>query len=153
MPLTKQRGSTSIRKPLHVTKKIRCLTLTYFSPVSFCGLKKVKGKELLGLKGKLINKCVYLNKKTQVEITSQKILTRVNTINKLKTFFSIVLQIMHFNVIFFLILNKLKSNFSKNKMFSGVCLSMFKRKLNLILGSTNFGLQICRFFRPVYYQA
>lgn len=38
-------------------------------------------------------------------------------------------------------------------MFSGVCLSMFKRKLNLILGWTNFGLQICRFFRPVYYQA
>lgn len=60
---------------------------------------------------------------------------------------------MHFNVIFFLILNKLKSNFSKNKMFSGVCLSMFKRKLNHILGWTNFGLQICRFFRPVYYQA
>lgn len=86
---------------MHVTKKIRCLTLTYFSPVSFCGLKKVKGKKLLGLKGKLINKCVYLNKETQVEITSQMILTRVNAINKKTTIFSIVLQIMQFNVIFF----------------------------------------------------
>lgn len=60
-----------------------------------------KGKELLGLKGKLINKCVYQNKETQVEITSQMILTRVNAINKKTTIFSIVLQIMQFNVIFF----------------------------------------------------
>lgn len=38
-------------------------------------------------------------------------------------------------------LNKLKSNFSKNKMFSGVCLSMFKRKpnFNLTMGSKYAG--------------